>query len=265
MSEADPPVLVEIDGAISWLRLNRPRSLNALSLEVLEGLDAALDRIEHDETTRVVVLTGSGRAFSAGADLKGVSHEDGTVDLAGFRTFISLATAVIERVARLDKAVIAAVNGIAVAGGFELVMACDLVLSAADAKFGDAHANFGLLPGAGGATRLTRLVGPMVAKQLMFTGQFISPTELHLHGVVSEIVPAERLEERVREVASVIAAKSPLVVARMKHLINDSLDQPVGVSIRAERLALEAHVHSEDICEGLSAFREKREPRYRGR
>jgi enoyl-CoA hydratase/carnithine racemase len=139
------------------------------------------------------------------------------------------------------------------------------VIAADNAKLGDAHANFGLLPGAGGAARLARVVGPTVAKYLAFTGRFLPAADLVPFGLVHEVVPPEELEKRVDELAGLIAAKSPAGLGRMKRLLDDTLDQPLPTALRAEHDALAAHVHTPDLREGLTAFREKRPPRFPGR
>ncbi len=265
MASSDKTVTAELETPVAWLRLSRPETLNALDAQVLDELDAALDEVERDESIRVVVLTGAGRAFCAGADLKGVIDADGTIDGPALVRFVRRTSAVIERVASLSKPVIAAVNGLAVAGGFELVMACDLVIAASSAQLGDAHANYGLLPGAGGAARLARIAGPKVAKRLAFTGDFIAADELVASGLGNEVVADDSLEKRTTELALQIAEKSPVGLARMKRLINDAVDQPLAVSLAAEIEAIEAHVHSDDMREGLSAFREKRRPEFIGR
>lgn len=262
---AEPAVLLNRDGAVAWLRLNRPDALNALNRDVFAALDGHLTTIERDPDIRVVVVTGNGRAFCAGADLKAISNPDGSIDIPRFPSFIREIQAVIERLAALPKPVIAAVNGITAAGGLELMMACDVVVASEDARVGDAHANYGLVPGAGGSVRLPRILGPKAAKLLLFTGVMVPAAELVASGLVNEVVPAAGLEQRVKELAGVIASKSPLSLAHMKRLVDDGLEQPIPGALRAEALALEVHMHSDDIREGLSAFREKRTPNYSGR
>lgn len=257
-------VVRETDGPVAWLRLNRPASMNALNDALLTELGDELDAVQHDDHVRVVVITGSGRAFCAGADLKAIAPT-GQPEPASILAFVRRAAAAIERIPRLDKPVIAAVNGVAAAGGLELAMACDLVLAADSARIGDAHANYGLLPGAGGAARLARIAGPMIAKRLAFTGALVPPAELVACGLVTEVVAADQLEKRATELAQTIAAKSPTGLAWMKRLIDDSVEQSLPTALRAEHLALYSHAHSADMREGLTAFQEKRAPRYAGR
>jgi enoyl-CoA hydratase len=261
----DGLVVREVLGHVAWLRLNRAEAMNALSARMLEALNTELDAVESDAAVRVVVLTGTGPAFCAGADLKGITAPDGSIDPAAVVAFVRGAGATIDRLPALRKPVIAAVNGLALAGGLELVLACDLVIAAQSAKLGDAHANYGLLPGAGGAARLARVVGPRVAKYLAFTGEFLPAADLVPFGLVNEVVPDDQLEHRASQLAERLASKSPLGLAHMKQLIDDGLEQPLDTALRLEHLAMATHAHSADMQEGLAAFREKRTPRYAGR
>lgn len=264
-TEVTPPaglVRLDIDGPVAWIRLNRPQAMNALSVALLDDLDLALDRAEGDAAVRVVVLTGTANVFCAGADLKGLLHDDGTFEPDRLLGFIRRASRTIERIPALHKPVIAAVNGIAVAGGLELILTCDVVIAARSARIGDAHANYGVLPAAGGAARLARVVGPVAAKYLAFTGDSLQGETLVALGLVNEIVDDGDLESRVAEVAHLIAGKSPAVLAHLKRLIDDGLDQPLADALRLEHEALTVHVHSPDIVEGLTAFRERRTPHY---
>lgn len=261
---ADKTVLRSTDGPVAWLRLNRPEAMNAINDSLISDLARALDDVAADPGVRVVVLTGNGRAFCAGGDLKAVAP-NGELDPAHLMAFLRRGTATIERLPALTQPVIAAINGVAAAGGLEIAMACDIIVAAESARIGDAHANFGLLPGGGGAARLARIVGPMVAKRLAYTGALVPAADLVGCGLVSEVVPDDRLEIRVAELAAELAGKSPLVLARMKRLIDDSLDQSLTTGLRAELAALNAHAYSDDIREGLNAFRDKRTPKYAGR
>lgn len=255
-------VLTERRGAALWVRLNRERALNSLDPEVLAGLEAAMDEVEADAAVRALVLSGSGRAFCAGADL-GVIEGAGAPPGA-FESFLESAGRTLTRLEQLPLPTIAAVNGLAVAGGLELVLCCDLALAAAGAKIGDAHANYGLLPGGGASVRLPRRVGPALAKQLMFTGALVEAEELRHSGLLNDVVPAERLDEAVDELVAAIAAKSPLGLRRMKRLLDDGLQQPPEVGLRAELAAQSQHGRSADMAEGLAAFRENRAPEFTG-
>jgi enoyl-CoA hydratase len=256
-------VTLERRGAALWARLNRPGALNGLTPEVADGLDAALDVAAADPEVRALVVAGTGRAFCAGADLKYLqSVED---DPGAHIAFLRRVGESFDRLEAFGKPVIAAVNGVAVAGGLELLLCCDLVVASEDARIGDAHANYGLLPGAGSSVRLARRIGITRAKHLLFTGAMVSATEMRSAGLVNDVVPAEQLEEAVAELVAALATKSPLGLARVKQLANDALESPAAVGLRAELIASELHRHSHDMTEGLAAFAEKRVPRFSGR
>jgi enoyl-CoA hydratase/carnithine racemase len=255
-------VATERRGAALWVRLERPEALNSLNWEVVAGLEAALDEALADDEARALVLTGSGRAFCAGADLDLIDRAEET---GGFECFLAAVGAAMRRLERLPLPTIAAINGLALAGGLELVLCCDLAIAAAGTKIGDAHANYGLVPGGGATVRLPRRVGPVLAKQLMFTGAFLEAEQLRHSGLLNDVVPAERLVDAVDELVATLAAKSPLGIARMKQLADDALAAPVEVGLRAELLAAALHSRSDDMAEGLAAFREKRTPEFRGR
>jgi len=260
----DTPVLSEVrDGAL-WLTLNRTAALNAITPEVVEALDSALSSAESDPAVHAVVLTGNGRAFCAGADLKYVRRTTQGDETAVAR-FLDSVLGVMGRLEKFPKPTIAAVNGLALAGGLELVLCCDLVIAARSARLGDAHANFGLLPGGGSSVRLPRKIGPTRAKYLLFTGDFVPAEELVAAGLVNRVVDDADLLDAAGEIVARLRNKSPLVLRRMKALVDDGLEQPVETALRLELLASEVHAHSHDMKEGLAAFEEKREPRFIGR
>ena len=205
--------------------------------------------------------TAPGRAFCAGADLKYVKTQAGESGTSGF---LDSVLSTMNRIDRFPKPVIAALNGITLAGGLELVLCCDLVLAARSAKIGDAHANYGLIPGGGGSVRLPRVIGPTRAKYLLFTGDFVDAADLVEAGLVNQVVDDDQLESVAQAVADKIATKSPLGLRRMKTLVDDGLQQPLDTALRLELLASEVHSHSADLHEGLAAFNEKRTPRFTG-
>jgi enoyl-CoA hydratase/carnithine racemase len=246
--------------------LNRPKALNALSPDLLEALEEALAELATDAAIRAVVVTGAGRAFCTGADLAFALDsisEGGSAD--ALLAFIERAGAVLDRVALFPKPVIAAVNGLALAGGLELVLCCDLVVAAESARLADAHANYGLLPGAGGAVRLARRIGANRAKHLLFTGDLVPAGSLVEAGLVNAVVPDNDLQSAAGALADKIAEKSPLSLAAMKRLVAEGLEQPLKEALRLEIEALRTHLGSHDVLEGLAAFREKRKPRFEGR
>lgn len=257
-------VMTDIRDGVLWVTLNRPEAMNALTPDVLTGVNDALDRAESDEAIRVVVLSGAGRAFCAGADLKFVRSAS-ALGPTSTDAFLRNVLRTMERLERLPMPVIAAVNGLALAGGLELLLCCDLVVAARSAKLGDAHANYGLLPGGGGSVRLPRKIGPTRAKYLLFTGEFVAADELVASGLVNLVVDDTELIPAAQSLAARVATKSPLGLRRMKQLVNDGLDQPAETALRLELLASEVHAHSEDMREGLAAFAEKRKPVFRGR
>jgi enoyl-CoA hydratase len=254
-------LLVERRGTVLWLTLNRPKALNSVTASMLDALVAAIEAGDRDPEVRAIVLTGSGRGFCAGADLKDSakrSHEAG----AAFVKKIGELTNLMES---SGTTVIAAVNGIAVSGGLELVLACDIVVAAESAVLGDSHSNFAMFPGAGATARLPRKIGLNNAKYVMLTGETRSAREWMALGLVSQVVADGDLHDSVAMLAETLASKSPLVLARMKQALNDSLDQPLPIALRYERALVNAHSYSADRVEGLAAFREKRTPRFEGR
>lgn len=255
----------EIRNRAAWVTLNRPDALNAINQELLAELDRAMDVAEADPEVRVFVVTGAGRAFCAGADLKRVRNATVGRETGGMDAFLSKFMAVCLRLEQLPMPVIAAVNGLALAGGLELVLCCDLVVAVESAKLGDAHANYGLVPGAGSSVRLPRKIGQTRASYLMFTAEFVPAADLVACGLVNQVVPDRELMSAVDALVAKMADKSPLGLARMKRLILDGLEMPKHEALRAEILTNNLHAKSEDMQEGLAAFKEKRAPNYTGR
>jgi enoyl-CoA hydratase len=258
-----PSVVAELRAGALWARLNRPESLNSIDDDLLAGLESAMDEAIASPEAHALVITGSGRAFCAGADLgffEGAGEQGDGRD-----RFLSDVGRTFCRLERLPMPTIAAVNGFAVAGGLELVLCCDLVIAAESAKLGDAHANYGLLPGGGGSVRLPRRVGPALAKHLMFTGALMPALELRHSGLLTDVVQPDQLDVAVDKLVALIAQKSPLGLRRMKQLVDDALEQPVETGLRAELVASALHNRSSDVSEGLAAFRQKRPPAFTGR
>lgn len=251
----------QLRGSVLWLTLNRPQALNALTETLVDDLVSAFSQAERDPDVRIIVLTGEGRAFCAGADLKDSakrSHESGAA-------FVKVIGELTNQIEACTKPVIAAINGVAVAGGMELVLACDLVIAVESAALGDAHSNYAMFPGGGITARLPRKIGINNAKHLMFSGEMPAAREWLRLGLVSQVAPDGQLEESVTALADKLATKSPLVLARMKQALNDSLDQPLPVALRSERALSNLHSYSADRVEGLAAFREKRAPHFQGK
>lgn len=251
------------DGRVQWLCLNRPDVLNALNSELLNALRIAIEDAAADPEVRVVALTGAGRAFSAGGDLKFVlgELENGADGPDG----VSHAVGAFTALRNCPKPVIAAVNGPAVAGGFELLLFCDVLFAAESASFADGHAKYGLLPGGGGAAVLPRRVGPQRAKALLFSGDSVPATTMRDWGMVYEVLPDDQLRSTVEAYCNKLAAKSPLVLNGMKEVADAALDHSEDLGLRHEMLLLRNHMQSKDFHEGLTAFTEKRAPVFEGR
>ncbi|MFA7506262.1 MAG: enoyl-CoA hydratase/isomerase family protein, partial [Burkholderiaceae bacterium] len=216
MTEATPLLSEVRDGAL-WLTLNRPAALNSITPAVVESLDSALASAQDDPAVHAVVLTGNGRAFCAGADLKYVRQTTQGDETAVAR-FLDSILGVMGRLEKFPKPTIAAVNGLALAGGLELVLCCDLVVAARSARLGDAHANFGLLPGGGSSVRLPRKIGPTRAKYLLFTGDFVPAEDLVAAGLVNAVFDDAELLAGAGTIVARLRNKSPLVLRRMKAL-----------------------------------------------
>ncbi len=260
----EPVIVCEKRAHAMWITLNRPQAMNSITPEIVSGIGEALDAADEGGDVYAVVLTGRGRAFCAGADLKYVRTQTGG-DERRMAAFLDTVLAIMGRLEKFPKPVIAAINGMALAGGLELVLCCDLVVAARSAKIGDAHANYGLLPGGGSSVRLPRKIGPTRAKYLLYTGEFVPADSPALGGLVNEVVDDGELVAAVDRIVARLATKSPLVLRRMKALVDDGLDQPIDTALRLELLASEVHTHSHDMREGLAAFEEKRTPRFIGR
>ena len=257
-------ILVEETGPVAWLTLNRPKSLNTMNDAMITEIGEALDRFETGGTVRIVALTGSGRAFCAGADL--APPEGADVDPGALLPFIERAQDLLIRLRNSPLIMIAAINGVTMGGGLELALAADIVVAAAGARIGDGHANVGVIPGAGGATVLPRRISPALAKYLLFTGDTVSAEELQAAGLVARVFPAEELRAETQRIADRVAAKSPLASSIVKRLVDEGIAAPdEAVAIRAELREMRTYAHSHDMAEGIRAFFAHRPPVYLGR
>lgn len=262
MSNED--LVYEKKGSTAWLTLNRPKAMNSLNLSIVGRLEELLPEIASDDEVRVLVITGTGPAFCAGADLKEVLA--GRDLPPGEPDFLDrVCDKVMNPLRDFPKPVIAALNGITMAGGLELTMCCDIVLASDEARIGDAHANFGVYPGAGGAAVLPRVLPLNVAKYLLFTGKTLSAQEMLGLGLVNEVHPADQLYQAASDLAELIASKSPIALRRMKEVANRSQDQARDAALADEQVMLRKHERSWDMAEGLRAFSEKRAPEFQGR
>lgn len=252
--------VLERDGRKVILTFTREDRLNALDAQTFRDLLDTLEAIEADREIGVVILTGRGRAFVAGADITG--YVDRTV--LEYVDFQRLGRLVYDRLERLRQPVIAAVNGYALGGGFELVLVADLVVAADNATFGLPEAKLGLLPGGGGTQRLPRLVGRNKAKELLMTADFITATEARDLGIVNRVVPAEELMPAAHALADRILQRAPLAVEMAKQLVNDGLQASLATAITQEMGMTATLYATVDAREGIAAFIEKRPPQFTG-
>ncbi|WP_460272881.1 enoyl-CoA hydratase [Celeribacter sp. ULVN23_4] len=251
-------LLIETKDNVELIRLNRPEALNALNSELLGELADALCKADQDPKVRAIVVTGSEKAFAAGADIKEMS-EKSYADMASERLFADDA----DRITATRKPVIAAVAGYALGGGCELAMMCDFILAADNAKFGQPEINLGIIPGIGGTQRLTRFVGKSKAMEMILTGRFMEAEEAERAGLVSRIVPAKKLIEEALSTAGKIAEKSAISVAAAKETVKRSYEMTLCEGIRFERTSFQSLFATEDQKEGMAAFLEKRAPQFR--
>ncbi len=247
------------------ITLNRPEALNSISPAMIDDLNAALDGLEDRRQLCALSITGQGRAFCAGADLKAAKARMDGADAGEVNSnFLDGLRRLLLRIEGFPVPVVAAVNGLALAGGLEMVLACDLVVAAASAKLGDAHAKYGLVPGGGSSVRLPRKIGPTRAKQLIFSGDFLPAETLMQWGLVNKVVPDGGLGAAVDELVGTLAQRSPIGLRRMKRMINDGLEQSLPAALRYELSLNALHADSHDRMEGLAAFAEKRKPAFEG-
>ena len=259
-------VLLDRKGRVGWITLNRPKAMNAVTLEMLDAFDAILTTIEADNAFGAIVITGAGTAFCAGADLKAMRGftEGGDAEAAN-ADYVTSYSAVMRRLELFPLPVIAAINGVTVAGGLELLLCCDIAIAAAGVRIGDGHMRYALMPGGGSSVRLPRRVGPTMAKFLLLSGDLILAEDLVACGLLLRVVPPESLAADALALAEKIASRSPLALRRMKRLVDDGLEMPLDAALRHEVTTHAAHALSDDRREGLAAFVEKRPPNFTGR
>jgi enoyl-CoA hydratase len=255
----EPLVLVERDGPVGVVLLNRPKQLNALSGELLDALVAALHELDADEAVRCIVLGGGERAFAAGADIAQLvqsSAIDALVSTRGERW---------EAIRAVRTPLVAAVSGFCLGGGCELAMLCDLIVASETARFGQPETGVGIIPGAGGTQRLTRAVGKAVAMDMVLSGRMLSAREALHYGLVARVVAREAWLDAAKGVARDIAAKAPVATVLAKDAVDQAYEAPLAVGVELERRSFALAFASEDAKEGLNAFLEKRKPDYKGR
>ena len=251
---------VEIDEYVALIRLNRPEALNALNSQLMKELGDALADADRNDKVRCIVLTGSEKAFAAGADIKEMAQKS-FVEVYDENLFGDE----IARITATRKPIIAAVSGYALGGGCELAMACDFIICADNAKFGQPEINLGVIAGIGGTQRLTRFVGKSKSMEMHLTGRFMDATEAERSGLVSRVVSATKLIAEATAVARKIAEKSQIAVMAAKESVNRAYETTLAEGLLFERRNFQALFATEDQKEGMTAFLEKREPQFRDR
>ncbi|WP_413718962.1 enoyl-CoA hydratase [Silicimonas sp. MF1-12-2] len=251
-------IIVETEDHITTIRLNRPDALNALNAELLTELADAVQEASGNDKVRCIVLTGSEKAFAAGADISEMA-EKSFVEVFASDMF----AAEIEVIQNCRKPIIAAVSGYALGGGCELAMICDFIIAADTAKFGQPEINLGVVAGIGGTQRLTRAVGKAKSMEMHLTGRFMDAEEAERAGLVSRVVPAKKLMEEAMAAANKIAEKSMLTVMAVKEAVNRSQETTLREGLLFERRLFHSLFATEDQAEGMSAFLEKREAQFR--
>ena len=251
-------IIVETSNHVTLIRLNRPEALNALNMELLRELGTALGEAQKNDKVRCIVLTGSEKAFAAGADIK-MMAEKSFVEVFADDLFTDEERAIL----KTRKPIIAAVAGYALGGGCELAMMCDFIIAADSAKFGQPEVNLGVMAGMGGTQRLTRLVGRAKSMDMNLTGRFMDAEEAERSGLVSRVVPAKKLMDEAMGAAQKIAEKSMITVMAIKEAVHRADEVPLSEGVLFERRVFHALFATEDQKEGMRAFAEKREPQFR--
>ncbi|MCJ8502326.1 enoyl-CoA hydratase-related protein [Desulfatitalea alkaliphila] len=257
----DTIVTLDMEGPVAVLRLNRPEVMNAFNQAMVQALGDRLDLLRFDPAVRVVIVTGAGKAFSAGADLKeraGMTPEQ-------VRAFLFKIRRLMDDVEQFSKPVIAAVNGVALGGGTELALAADIRIAADSATMGLTETRLAIIPGAGGTQRLPRLVGKGVAKEMIFTGRRIDALAAQRIGLVNQVHPPDELMAACLRLAAEIGECGPVAVEQAKYAINRGLETDMATGLAIESNAYWVCIPTEDRTEGLAAFREKRKPQYKGK
>ncbi len=251
-------VLIERKGRVAIATLNRPEALNALNTEVMHQLSDRLGKLDADPAVGCFIITGSPKAFAAGADIREMA------DATFSEVFAKNWFAGWEAIANLRTPVIAAVSGFALGGGCELAMMCDMIIAADTAKFGQPEIKLGVIPGMGGSQRLTRAIGKAKASDLILTGRMMNAAEAERCGLVARLVPADALMEEALSTAETIASHGKLAAMAAKEVIARSFESPLAEGLRFERRMIHALFSTTDKAEGMQAFIEKRKPNFKG-
>ncbi|MFD2741202.1 enoyl-CoA hydratase [Sulfitobacter aestuarii] len=251
-------IILDVDNHIALITLNRPDAMNALNDQLLSELAKALKACQENEKVRCIIITGSEKAFAAGADISMMRDKTFVEAFAG-----DLFTPETEQILQIRKPIIAAVSGYALGGGCELAMMCDFIICSESAKFGQPEINLGVVAGIGGTQRLTRLVGKSKAMDMNLTGRFMDAAEAERSGLVSRVVPVKKLMEEATGAAAKIAEKSMISVMVVKEAVNRAYEVPLREGLLFERRVFHSLFATEDQKEGMSAFLEKREAQFR--
>jgi enoyl-CoA hydratase/carnithine racemase len=257
----DAPILVERQGAVGVVTLNRPDKFNCVSRALAEALLAAVRDLQADPACRVLLLKAAGKNFCTGADLDEILAA--RTSREGLRAFLSAGHAALDALEASRLPVVGAVQGLCLAGGLEIMMVCDVVLAASSARFGDQHAQYGLVPGWGGTQRLPRLVGLRRAQHLMFSADWLKPVEAKDWGLVNFVVEDTVLLERAMAYAQTLATRNPESIAAMKSLAHIGLDETLGNGITQELDRVVNVLRSGNVSEGLAAFQARRKPNFK--
>lgn len=260
---SDAPILTEIADGIAVLTINRPKVLNALDIPTLLALEKTVAALEADKDVRVIIFTGAGeRAFVAGGDIADLKSRGG---LSHYNEFAEIIHRVFRKIETSDKPTIAAVQGFALGGGTELILATDIRILADNARLGLPEITLGLFPGAGGTQRIIRQIPLCRAKEIMFAGEQITAAEAVAVGLANRVVPKDQLMAEAKALAAKIAAKSPLVLKLLKRTLQSGGDMPLAAALQHEQAMIGLVLDTEDSKEGCSAFLEKRQPKFTGR
>jgi len=246
------------EAGIALVELNRPRELNSLNLQVMQELRDSLISLDYDRHVRVIIITGNDQAFAAGADIKQMADK-GAIDMLKIDQFKTW-----DQIRKIQKPLIAAVSGFALGGGCELAMACDIIVASESARFGQPEIKIGVMPGAGGTQRLTRVIGKARAMEMVLTGKFISAEEALSYGLVNKVVPVESYLGEARKIASIIAKMPPMAVRLAKESVNRAYETHLDEGLHFERKNFYLLFASEDQKKGMRAFINKEDPEFTG-
>jgi 2-(1,2-epoxy-1,2-dihydrophenyl)acetyl-CoA isomerase len=258
-------IIYEKKEASAWITLNRPNSFNGMNHKLLQDFNDALEMAANDKEVRVVMITGAGKAFSAGGDVQWMRTAQGENFEQGFHSLVELLHQAILKIRGMEKPVIAKVNGVASGAGFSLALACDLRIVSEQVKFNQAYVNIALTPDGGSTYFLTKMVGPAMATELIFTGRVVDAKEAFSLGLINKLVPAELLDQEAEKMAAFYSSGPTIAYAKAKKLINRAMGGELEKQLQLELESIVSSGLTEDFKEGLEAFFGKRKPEYKGK